>query len=159
MLVPGGEGLKLTGQMGEVMSESANIGWTYMKRAAKDERSLKRLKGQGVHLHIPAGAVPKDGPSAGITMAASLYSLVKNKSVVPGLAMTGELTLTGQVLPVGGIREKVIAAKRNGYKSIIIPRENGRDLKEIPASVKKGVKFHLVKNMNDVIKLAFANSR
>ena len=99
--------------------------------------------------------MPKDGPSAGITLAISLYGLLTNKKVRKGLAMTGELTLTGAVLPVGGVREKVIAAKRNGYTHIILPKANERDLKEIPAANKRGLKFYPVKNMNQVLKLAF----
>ncbi|MBK9294548.1 MAG: endopeptidase La [Oligoflexia bacterium] len=145
--------LKLTGQMGNVMTESANIAWTYVKKMlSSDKKASELFKNKAVHLHIPAGAVPKDGPSAGITLATSLYSLAKNKKIKPGFAMTGELTLTGLVLPVGGIREKVIAARRNGYKNIILPFNNKRDLKEIPKSVKAGLKFYPVKTFEEVIK-------
>ncbi len=148
--------LKLTGQMGNVMNESANIAWTYVKKSmGENKRGKKFISKNSIHLHIPAGAVPKDGPSAGISLATSLFSLVKGESVKPGLAITGELTLTGNVLPVGGIREKVIAAKRNGYSDVMLPKENARDLKEIPAGVKKGLNFHLVSNMNQVLRIAF----
>lgn len=147
--------LKLTGQMGNVMTESANIAWTYVKKMLSHNKKASDIfKHKTVHLHIPAGAVPKDGPSAGITLATSLYSLAVNKKMKSGIAMTGELTLTGLVLPVGGIREKVIAARRNGYKQIILPFQNKRDLKEIPKSVKQGLKFYPVKTLDEVIKLA-----
>ncbi len=147
--------LKLTGQLGNVMTESANIAWTYVKKALPKSEFFKE---NTVHVHFPAGAVPKDGPSAGITLATSLFSLVTGKRVKKDLVMTGELTLTGQVLPVGGIREKVIAARRNGYKEVILPFQNKRDLKEIPLSVKKGLKFHLVKEMDEVVKIALGSA-
>jgi ATP-dependent Lon protease len=149
-------GLKLTGQMGNVMTESAALAWTYVRKIlSEDITHRKFITTHGVHLHIPAGGVPKDGPSAGITLATSLYSLITGKVVKRGLAMTGELTLSGLVLPVGGIKEKIIAANRNGYRKILIPYENKRDLKEIPKSVKKGLKIHLVKTMKEVLKHAF----
>ena len=108
-----------------------------------------------IHIHVPAGATPKDGPSAGITMATSLYSLMTGKIIRKGLAMTGELTLTGRVFPVGGIKEKIIAAKRAGIKEIILPGENKKDLAEIPEYIKKGMTFHFVNEIDEVIKLAF----
>jgi len=108
-----------------------------------------------VHLHIPEGATPKDGPSAGITMATALLSLVENRAIRPYLAMTGELSLTGQVLPIGGLKEKTIAARRNGMKDIIIPKANVRDLDDIPEHVRKGITFHPVSRMEDVIELVF----
>lgn len=148
--------LKLTGQMGNVMAESANIAWTYNKKIlSSDKKAMEFFRGHSVHLHVPAGAIPKDGPSAGISLASSLYSLATGKVQKSDVAMTGELTLTGDILPVGGIREKVVAAKRKGYKEIILPASNRRELREIPAWVKRGVKFHSVKNMKQVIKLAF----
>lgn len=148
--------LKLTGQLGDVMSESANIGYTYVQHILADDEKAKNFFQQNtVHLHIPAGATPKDGPSAGITMACSIYSLITGKIIRPGLAMTGELTLSGSVLPVGGIKEKVIAARRAGLKEIILPATNEKDLAEIPGYIKKGLKFHTVSDMNDVVRLAF----
>lgn len=108
---------------------------------------------------MPAGATPKDGPSAGITMATSLYSMVTNKIIKPRLAMTGELTLTGRVYPVGGIKEKVIAAKKASMKEVIIPKENGKDLEDIPEYIKKGLRFHLVESVDDVINIAFSEKR
>ncbi len=108
-----------------------------------------------VHLHIPEGATPKDGPSAGITMATALLSLARGTTVRKDLAMTGELSLTGQVLPIGGLKEKTIAARRNGIREIIIPKANVRDLDEIPEHVRKGIQFHPVSTMEEVIERAF----
>ena len=151
-----GGGLKLTGQLGEVMSESANIAYSYVQHLLKDtDEAISIFNSNIIHLHVPAGATPKDGPSAGITMASSLYSMVTNKKIRPGLAMTGELTLTGRVFPVGGIKEKIIAAKKANLKEIIIPRENKKDLDDIPPYIKKGMNFHLVDQVEDVIKIAF----
>jgi ATP-dependent Lon protease len=107
-----------------------------------------------IHLHIPEGATPKDGPSAGITMATALRSLIGNKLVTDRLVMTGELSLTGQVLPIGGLKEKTIAAQRNKAKHIIIPKQNVRDLDEIPDNVKKGIEFHPVERFDEVLALA-----
>ncbi len=107
-----------------------------------------------MHLHIPEGATPKDGPSAGITMATTFVSLLCNKKIKPHLAMTGELSLTGQVLPIGGLREKTVAAKRNKIKTIIIPKANERDLEEIPEHVKQGIKFIPVSNVREVLEIA-----
>lgn len=150
------KGLKLTGQMGEVMTESANIAWSYVRKLlSQNKKVAKNLDAQSIHIHIPAGAVPKDGPSAGVTLASSLYGLLTNQRIKDKLAMTGELTLTGDVLAVGGIREKVVAAKRNGIKEIILPKANKRDIDEIPTSVKKGLKFHLVSKMDQVLKLSY----
>ena len=106
-------------------------------------------------MHFPEGATPKDGPSAGITITTALLSLVTNKTIKKSFAMTGELSLTGKVLPIGGLREKVVAAKRNKITHIIFPKANERDLEEIPEIVKKGIKFHPVSTMNEVIDLVF----
>lgn len=153
----GKEGFTLTGQMGDVMKESASIALSWVKRYIVDRRVKEPewFDRNTIHLHLPEGAVPKDGPSAGITMATALLSLLMNKPIVPALAMTGELSLTGQVLPIGGLREKTVAAKRNKIKHIIIPQSNVRDLDDIPERVKKGLSFHPVARMEDVIKLAF----
>ena len=118
------------------------------------EESLDFLANHEVHLHLPAGATPKDGPSAGITMALALYSLAKNKKVRGQVAMTGELSLTGKVLPVGGIKEKVLAAKRAGIKEIILPFQNEKDLKEVPDRHRKGMKFYPVQHFDEVLKIA-----
>jgi ATP-dependent Lon protease len=109
-----------------------------------------------IHLHVPAGATKKDGPSAGITMATAMFSLITGKKIKNRLAMTGEISLIGNVLPVGGIKEKVIAAKRSGIKEIIVPSENQKDLNELPEHIKKGITFHLASNMEEVLGYAFS---
>ncbi|MDD5930199.1 MAG: endopeptidase La [Spirochaetales bacterium] len=152
----GKTGLVLTGQMGDVMKESSQIAFDWarkfvLERGAKD---AKWFEENIVHLHIPEGATPKDGPSAGITMATTFVSLLLNKKIKPHLAMTGELSLTGQVLPIGGLREKTVAAKRNKIKTIIIPKANERDLEEIPEHVKQGIKFIPVSDVREVLELA-----
>ncbi len=153
---PGKEGFRLTGQMGQVMQESANIAYSYVRHIA-DRFGVDRkfFDENQIHLHIPAGATPKDGPSAGITMACCLFSLATSRTVRKDLAMTGELSLAGNVLPIGGLKEKTIAARRYGLKTIIIPKQNVRDLEEIPERVKKGIAFHPVETMDDVIEQAF----
>ncbi len=150
-------GLQLTGQMGDVMKESAQIAMNWVKSYAignkiKDGEWFEK---NTIHLHIPEGATPKDGPSAGITMVTTFMSLLTGKKIKPNLAMTGELSLTGQVLPIGGLREKTVAAKRNKIKTIIIPQANVRDLDEIPEQVKSGIKFIPVSRVEEVIKWAF----
>jgi ATP-dependent Lon protease len=190
-----GKGFKLTGQLGEVMGESANLAYSYVKlvlqgqieeeikaskKITKKVSSKKRsaipttqvmptpshvpapnpeeatdfLATHEIHLHLPAGATPKDGPSAGITMALALYSLATHQMVRGDVAMTGELSLTGKVLPVGGIKEKVLAAKRAGIKEIILPWQNEKDLKEVPERHRKGMRFHPVKHFDEVLKIA-----
>ncbi|MBN2039772.1 MAG: endopeptidase La [Spirochaetes bacterium] len=152
--------LKLTGQLGDVMSESANIAYSYVQHLlSRDETRNSYFENNTIHLHVPAGATPKDGPSAGVTMASSLYSLATDKIIKPGLAMTGELTLSGRILPVGGIKEKVIAAKRSRIKEIIMPKENEKDLSEIPEYIKKGVKFHFIKDIDEAIKISFPDNK
>ncbi len=142
--------------MGEVMEESANIAYSYVQHIfADNEQAGKFFRNNIVHLHIPAGATPKDGPSAGITMACSMYSLVTGRTIRRNLAMTGELTLSGRVFPVGGVKEKVIAARRARVKEIILPAQNKKDLEEIPEYIKKGLKFHAVETITDVIGIAF----
>jgi ATP-dependent Lon protease len=154
---PGKEGFKLTGQMGSVMQESAGIAYTYVRHIAAQKYNIGAdyFEGRQIHLHIPEGATPKDGPSAGITMATALLSLVIGKKIKDHLAMTGELSLTGQVLPIGGLKEKTVAARRNAIRHIIIPAANENDLDDIPAHVKKGITFHPVQTMEEVIELAF----
>jgi len=152
----GEEGFKLTGQMGAVMQESAGIAYTWVRHHAAEafEISAKYFEERQIHLHIPEGATPKDGPSAGVTMATALMSLVLGKQVKDRLAMTGELSLTGQVLPIGGLREKTVAAKRNKIRDIIIPKANEKDLDDIPDHVKKGITFHPVERMEEVLEIA-----
>ncbi|TVR90450.1 MAG: endopeptidase La [Spirochaetaceae bacterium] len=153
---PGKEGINLTGQLGAVMQESAKIAYTYVRHLAGSfgvEREF--FENNQIHLHIPAGATPKDGPSAGITMASALLSLVLGKTINTRLAMTGELSLVGEVLPIGGLKEKTIAARRSKIKDIVIPRANERDLDEIPEHVRKGIRFHSVDTMEQVIDKLF----
>ena len=155
--VPGKEGITLTGQMGDVMKESASIAMSWVRSYAIEHKikDAAFFEKHNIHLHIPEGATPKDGPSAGITMTTVLMSLLKDKTIRKHLAMTGELSLTGQVLPIGGLKEKTVAAKRNGIKHVIIPKQNMRDLDEIPDRVKKGITFYPVTHINQVLDLAF----
>lgn len=149
-------GFKLTGKLGEVMRESAEIAYSYIAS------HLKQFQGDPaffdaafVHLHVPEGATPKDGPSAGITMATALLSLARNQKISRPLAMTGELTLTGQVLPVGGIREKVIAARRSRIMELVLPEANRRDFDELPEHIREGITVHFVKQYREVARIAF----
>lgn len=147
--------LKLTGNLGNVMKESASTALTYLQSNAKRYNIDQKLfEKKNIHIHVPEGAVPKDGPSAGITMMAAIASALTGKKVKPFLAMTGEITLRGQVLPVGGIKEKVLAAKRAGLKEIILCWQNEKDVDEIDADFIKGLTFHYVKTMNQVLELA-----
>ena len=176
-----GKGLKVTGQLGDVMNESAALAYSYVRSLLQkeDSKKIKKKKvikksktsdkdssqkeeaptdfldGHDIHIHIPEGATPKDGPSAGITLATALYGLSKNKKMRPLIAMTGELSLTGKVLPVGGIKEKTLAAKRIGIKEIIIPAGNNKDIKEVPKEYIKGITFHPVETFEEVLKIAF----
>jgi len=155
--LPGKEGVTLTGKMGETMKESAEIAMTVARKLAVEQYGVNKdwFDKNHIHLHIPEGATPKDGPSAGITMAVALLSLMRGKIITAKLVMTGELSLTGQVLPIGGLKEKTIAARRNKAKHIIFPKQNERDLDEIPDHVKKGVEFHPVTRFEEVLALAF----
>ena len=147
--------LTLTGNLGDVMKESATLALEYIKSHAKaigiDEKMFEE---HNIHIHVPAGAVPKDGPSAGITMVTSLVSTLTGRKVKKAIAMTGEITLRGKVLPVGGIREKILAAKRAGIKEIILCSENRKDVEEVKKEYLKGLKFHYVDNISEVIKTA-----
>jgi ATP-dependent Lon protease len=149
--------LKLTGNLGNVMKESATTALTYLqsnaRKAGIDPGIFQR---KTIHIHVPEGAVPKDGPSAGITMMTSLTSALTGRKVKPYLAMTGEITLRGQVLPVGGIKEKVLAAKRAGLKDLILCWQNEKDVEEIDADFIKGMKFHYVRQMQQVLDLALS---
>jgi ATP-dependent Lon protease len=151
--------MKLTGQAGDVMKESSEIAWSYLHSAihryAPKHTFFDKFQ---VHIHIPEGATPKDGPSAGVTMVTALLSLLLNTPVLENLGMTGELTLTGCVLPVGGIKEKFVAAKRSGLKVLILPLENQRDYHELPDHIKKGLTVHFVKHYDEVFALAFPDS-
>jgi ATP-dependent Lon protease len=158
--IPGSGALKLTGQMGDVMTESAAIAWSYVKKktVATQDTDLKFFKENDIHLHIPAGAIPKDGPSAGITMATALYSLLSGRRAKSRVAMTGELSLTGKVLPVGGIKEKIQAAKRAGIRTIILPKLNEKDLYEVPKNVLKDLEIHFVSQVEEVFPIALNGS-
>ncbi len=157
--VPGKGGYVLTGQLGEVMQESANIAYTFMRDCVKNLDVPKNyFEKNQLHLHVPAGATPKDGPSAGVTMAASLYSLITRRVARPKTAMTGELTLTGRILPVGGIKEKLLAAKRSGLETVIIPGDNERDLKEVEPEIRNGLRIVRVRSMNQCLKILFGDT-
>ncbi|MBS1757775.1 MAG: endopeptidase La [Bacteroidetes bacterium] len=149
--------LKLTGNLGNVMKESASTAFTWLKANGKKLGiDLENMNKKDVHIHVPEGATPKDGPSAGITMMTALASAFLGKKIKPYLAMTGEITLRGQVLPVGGIKEKVLAAKRSGIKEIIMCFQNEKDVSEINPQYIKGIKFHFVKTMQQVLDIALA---
>jgi ATP-dependent Lon protease len=150
------KGFKQTGQLGAVMVESADIAYSYIMAHLKNYGAPPDFFDERfVHIHVPAGATPKDGPSAGITMATALLSMVMQKPVRKKLAMTGELTLTGQVLPIGGVKEKVIAARRTGCKRLIFPEANRKDFDELPDYLKKGFEVHFASHYEDVYKVAF----
>ena len=148
-------GLVLTGQLGEVMKESAQAGYTYIRSRAKELQLDERFyENTDIHIHLPEGAIPKDGPSAGITMVTAMVSALTKRHVKAGIAMTGEITLSGKVLPVGGIKEKMLAAHRYGVKTILLPEQNMQDLEELPANVRAAMKFVPVNHMDQVLKLA-----
>ncbi len=154
----GHEKLILTGQLGEVMKESAEIALSYVRSKVKDLRIPENFQeNTDIHIHIPSGAIPKDGPSAGVTLYTSIVSLLTEQPVRSDVAMTGEITLRGLVLPVGGIKEKVLAARSAGVKHIIMPAKNEKDLEELPLNVKQELSFHFVSHMDEVIKFALAN--
>ncbi|MGY1453229.1 endopeptidase La [Streptomyces sp. SS8] len=153
----GGSGLTLTGQLGEVMKESAHIALSYLRsRGAELELPVGGLKDRGVHLHVPAGAVPKDGPSAGVTMTTALASLLSGRRVRPEVAMTGEVSLTGRVLPVGGVKQKLLAAHRAGITTVVIPERNEPDLDDVPEEVLRKLEVHPVSDIRRVLELALA---
>ncbi len=150
------KGFKQTGQLGNVMKESTEIAYTYINSRIKEYGGdTEFFEKNIIHLHVPAGATPKDGPSAGITMATALYSLMKGKPVKRHIAMTGELTITGKVLPIGGVKEKTLAAKRAKVKTIIFPLENKKDWDELPDYIKTGLKVQFVNYFDDVLKIVF----
>ncbi|MBA3288623.1 MAG: endopeptidase La, partial [Acidimicrobiia bacterium] len=148
--------LTLTGQLGDVMKESAQIALNYVRSHAVelgvDPGSLQRR----FHVHVPAGAVPKDGPSAGVTMTTALVSLLRDQPVRDTVGMTGEITLQGAVLPIGGVKQKVLAAHRVGLREVVLPKRNGPDLEDVPESVRDEMTFHLAETYADVLAAAFA---
>jgi ATP-dependent Lon protease len=153
--MPGKGKLTLTGQLGDVMQESARAAVSYLRSRAEllgiDPEFNEKID---LHLHVPEGAIPKDGPSAGITMATALVSALTGIPVRKDVAMTGEITLRGKVLPVGGIKHKVLAAFRADIREIVLPKENEKDLEEIPEEVRDQIEFHLVESMDEVLSLA-----
>jgi ATP-dependent Lon protease len=151
----GDSGLVLTGQLGDVMKESAQIALSWV-RAHADELEISRddLHGQTFHVHVPAGAIPKDGPSAGITMTTALASLLTKRPVKHTVGMTGEVTLQGRVLPIGGLKQKVLAAHAAGLTEVIIPERNRADLDDVPEDVRDAIAFHPVLGVDEVLELA-----
>jgi ATP-dependent Lon protease len=156
-LLPGSGKLTITGKLGEVMQESAQAAFSFVRSRWKTldlaEDFYTRLD---VHIHVPEGAVPKDGPSAGITMATALASALTGRPVRHEVAMTGEVTLRGRVLPIGGIKEKLLAARRGGIKTVLLPQDNGKNLTEIPETLKNNLHLQLVSTMDQVLDLALA---
>ena len=148
----GPEGLTLTGQLGDVMKESAEIALSYVRsHTAPLQIDPADLRGKRFHVHVPAGAVPKDGPSAGVTITTALVSLLRDVPVRPVVGMTGEVTLQGRVLPIGGVKQKVLAAHRAGLTEVVLPARNGPDLEDVPEEVRAQMTFHLAAEMGEVL--------
>jgi ATP-dependent Lon protease len=153
--VPGKGQLLLTGQLGEVMKESAQAAVSYARSwAGQHGVSSDYFACHDIHVHVPAGSIPKDGPSAGITIGTALLSVLTGKAVNRRVAMTGEITLRGDILPIGGLKEKVLAARLAGVQTVIVPKLNSRDLTEVPAAIKKDLVFHFAEHMDEVLELA-----
>jgi ATP-dependent Lon protease len=151
----GETGVTLTGQLGDVMKESARIALSYLRsRGAEMELPVGDLKNRGVHIHVPAGAVPKDGPSAGVTMTTALASLLSGRLVRSDVAMTGEVSLTGRVLPIGGVKQKLLAAHRAGITTVLIPKRNEPDLDDVPAEILEQLTVHLAADVREVLDVA-----
>jgi len=156
MTMPGNEKIDITGQLGDVMKESVKAAFSYIKANYKKFGiNIEKIRNTDIHVHIPEGAIPKDGPSAGITIASAIFSALTKKEVPNKIAMTGEITLRGRVLPVGGIKEKLLAAHRAGIYEVLLPFENEKDLQEIPEEIKGVMQFHFVKTMDEVIEILF----
>jgi ATP-dependent Lon protease len=151
----GSTGVTLTGQLGDVMKESAQIALSYLRsHGAELGVGIGNLKDRGVHVHVPAGAVPKDGPSAGVTMTTALASLLSGRLVRSDVAMTGEVSLTGRVLPIGGVKQKLLAAHRAGITTVLIPKRNEPDLEDVPEGVRDQLEIHPVSDVREVLELA-----
>ena len=156
--MPGSGHLTLTGQLGDVMKESAQAALSWVRSHADGVKVPEDyFQKHDIHVHVPAGAVPKDGPSAGVTMTTALASLVTGTPVLSNVGMTGEVTLSGKVLPIGGLKEKVLAARRAGLDTVILPHENEKDLDDVPEHLRKQMKFVLVDDVSEVLKSALAN--
>src|SRR5260370_5568515 len=152
--------LVLTGKLGDVMKESARAALTYAKSPAGQLASPSQaFVDTDVHVHVRAGAIPKDGPSAGVTMATALVSALSKRRVRHDLAMTGEITLRGRVLPIGGVKEKVLGAVRAGIRTIVLPKENAADLEDLPEDVRRTLEIHLVEDLDEVLTLALRGAR
>ena len=150
----------ITGQLGDVMKESAQAGLSYIRSVGEEYHIPKKFfQENDIHIHIPEGAVPKDGPSAGITMATAMLSAITQTPVRADVAMTGEITLRGRVLPIGGLKEKILAAKNAGIKTICIPKKNEKDVEEISSEIKKGLELVFVEKMQEVLEVAFVKRR
>ena len=155
-------GLTITGQIGDVMRESAQAALTYVRSSAAEllpDLPADWFSDHDIHIHVPAGAIPKDGPSAGVTMVTALASLLSGRPVRADVAMTGEVTLTGQVLPIGGLKEKALAAQRSGLKTVIAPELNEPDIEEIPEHLRKQIRFVFVRDVSEVLEAALASRR
>lgn len=156
-VMPGKGELVLTGQLGDVMKESARAGISYIRSVASDYGIKPEFfRENDIHIHIPEGAVPKDGPSAGITMATAMLSAITETPVKAEVAMTGEITLRGRVLPIGGLKEKLLAAKYAKIKTVLVPKENKADIKEMSEEITDGLEIHLVDNMGEVLSQALS---
>jgi ATP-dependent Lon protease len=157
--VPGKGAIKLTGKLGDVMKESAETAMSFIKARAPSYGIKPSLFGRkDIHVHLPEGAVPKDGPSAGIGLVTSIVSTLTGVPVRREVAMTGEVTLRGRVLPIGGLKEKLLAALRGGIETVLIPKENEKDLAEIPANIREGLKIVPVEHVDEVLKLALTGA-
>jgi ATP-dependent Lon protease len=153
--MPGKGNIILTGQIGDVMKESATAAFSLVRSRAERLKIDQRLLAESdIHVHVPAGAIPKDGPSAGVAMFTAISSLFLNKPVRHDLAMTGEITLRGLVLPIGGLKEKTLAAMRAGIKQVVVPKRNEKDLPDIPEEVRNGLAWHFVENVDQVMRVA-----
>jgi ATP-dependent Lon protease len=158
-LLDGEPGLTLTGQLGDVMKESAQIALSHLRaNAAALDMPVAALADHRLHVHVPAGAVPKDGPSAGVTMTTAIASLLSGRPVRPEVGMTGEVSLTGRVLPIGGVKQKLLAAHRAGLTEVILPRRNEPDLDDVPAAVREAVTIHLVDRVEEVLSRALSEA-
>jgi ATP-dependent Lon protease len=152
-------GLVLTGQLGDVMKESARIALSYVQsHTSQLDIDVQAFSGREFHIHVPAGAIPKDGPSAGVTIVTALASLLSGRSVKSTVGMTGEVTLQGRVLPIGGLKQKVMAAQAAGLTDVILPERNEADLDDLPADVRQQMHFHPVKSIDEVLELALEPS-
>ncbi len=151
--------LVLTGQLGDVMKESARAAWTYARSHAAALHIRDEMFDRDVHIHVPAGAIPKDGPSAGVTMATALVSALSGREVRHDIAMTGEITLRGRVLPIGGVKEKLLGALRAGITRVIVPKDNAPDLDDLPEEARNRLEVHPVEELGEVLALALRDAR